>query len=181
MTAHPARHLNCRPRNVGHGSTLCWADRASTVVCAVAIALLAVLLMATVAGYRPLIDYSGSMRPAIQAGDLLVTRSEPAARMRAGQVVSFIDPGLNGRLVTHRVVAAHASGRNIAVVTRGDANRVPETWSIARNASIGALIFRVPEIGRLIAWTSVPWARTVLLALLALVVSTAMLRRIWRP
>jgi signal peptidase len=181
MTTHAVRRLGRGTRRGRLQTTLSWADRVSTAVCALAIALLAVLLIAAVAGYRPLIDYSGSMRPAIQAGDLLVTRSEPAATIRPGQVVSFIDPGLNGKLVTHRVLEAHASGRNIAVVTRGDANPVPETWSIARNASVGELVFRVPEIGRLVAWTSTRWARTALLALMALIVSTATLRRIWRP
>lgn len=149
-------------------------------MCGMAVVVLAVLLVATAAGYRPLIDYSGSMSPAIRAGDLLITRPEPATSMRIGQIVSFIDPGLNGKLVTHRVVGLQASARKIDVVTRGDANSAPETWSIARRDSVGALDLRVPAIGRFIAWTSAPWARTTLLALAALVLSTALLRRIWR-
>jgi signal peptidase I len=180
MTAHAVRRPRAGLRRVRLAPGLRWLDRGSTAVCGAAIAILAVLLVATAAGYRPLIDYTGSMSPAIGAGDLLITRAEPATSMRIGQIVSFIDPGLDGKLVTHRVVALRASGRKIDVVTRGDANSAPETWSVARRASVGALDFTVPAIGRFIAWTPAPWARTTLLALAALVLSTAVLRRIWR-
>jgi signal peptidase I len=178
MTAYAIRRS--RPRRAGLTPTLRWLDRGSTAVCVMAVAILAGLLIATAAGYRLLIDHSGSMRPAIQVGDLLITRGEPATSLRVGQIVSFIDPGLNGELVTHRVVALHASGRQIDVVTRGDANTASETWSIARRGSVGVLDLRVPAIGRFIAWTADPWARTMLLVLVAFGISTALLRRIWR-
>jgi signal peptidase len=156
------------------------ADRGSSAVCGLAVAVLATLLIATALGYRPLIDYSGSMRPAIQAGDLLITHTEPATKLRVGQIVSFIDQGLNGKLVTHRVVALQRTETTIGVVTRGDANAASETWSVMRKGSVGVLDFRVPAIGRVIAWTSSPWARIALLALVAFMISTMLLRRIWR-
>jgi len=180
MTALAAHRPHFGVPGVRLTPSLRWLDRASTAACGLAVAVLAVLLAATALGYRPLIDYSGSMRPAIAAGDLLITRSEPATNMRIGQIVSFIDPGLNGKLVTHRVVALHASARRIDVVTRGDANSAPETWSVARGGSVGVLAFRVPAIGRFLAWTSARWTRTALLTLAALALSTGLLRRIWR-
>jgi signal peptidase len=120
------------------------------------------------------------MRPAIRAGDLLITRSEPATKIHVGEIVSFDDPGLNGKLVTHRVVAIHAAARRIDFLTRGDANATPESWSVDRHASVGTLDVRIAGVGRAVAWLADPWARTILLTLVALVLSTALLRRIWR-
>ncbi len=157
-----------------------FADLGAGVVCGLALTLLAALLLATVAGYRPLIDHSDSMRPAIRAGDLLITHAEPATKIRVGEVVSFDDPGLNGKLVTHRVVAIDASPRRIDFLTRGDANSTPESWSVARHGSVGTLDFRIAGVGRAVAWLADPRARTILLTLVALVLSTALLRRIWR-
>lgn len=155
------------------------ADRGSSVVCGLALTLLVVLLLAMAAGYTPLIDHSDSMRPALRAGDLLITHAEPAASIRPGEIVSFRDPALRGKLVTHRVVLARASGRRIDFLTRGDANSAPESWSAARGGSVGKLVLRIPEVGRAMAWMADPWTRTILLTLTALLLSTALLRRIW--
>jgi signal peptidase I len=156
------------------------ADRASNVVCGLALALLAILLVAMAAGYRPVIDHSDSMRPAILAGDLLITRPEPATNIRTGDIVSFNDPVLDGRSVTHRVVGIHAAGRRIDFLTRGDANSVSEAWSAAQSSSVGKLVLRVPAVGEAIAWMADRWTRTILLTLAALLLSTALMRRIWK-
>ena len=156
------------------------ADRTASVVCGAAISLLALLLLATLAGYRPLIDHSDSMRPAIRAGDLVITSAEPAVAVRRGDIVTFADPALGGKLVTHRVVGIARRGGSIAFLTRGDANSAPESWSVHRDASIGKVVIRVPAIGRAMAWMSDGWVRTVLSSAGALLLSTAVLRRIWK-
>jgi signal peptidase I len=167
------------PRDrVGHALRI--GDRAAGVGCVLALVLMAALLVGIAFGYRPLVDHSDSMRPAIGAGDLLITHSEPAASVRRGEIVSFKDPTLAGKLVTHRVVAVHPDGSRFDFVTKGDANPAPETWSAARGASIAVLAFRVPGIGRTIAWVADPVVRTVILSLAALLLSIALLRRIWR-
>ena len=169
-----------RRRDVGVPRALRALDRVSGIVCVLALALLVALAVGTVAGYHPLIDYSGSMRPAIAPGDLLITHSVPAATVRVGEIVSFADPGLGGKLVTHRVVDIHPSAARIDFLTRGDANTTPESWSVARQASVGTLELRIPAMGRAVAWMADRWARTALLTLSALVLSAAVFRRIWR-
>jgi signal peptidase I len=178
-----ARAVTAPRLRAAHGSVpraLRLADRGSGVVFGLSLLLLAALLLATASGYRPLIDHSDSMRPAIRAGDLLIVHAEPATSVRLGEIVSFIDPGLNGKLVTHRVVAIHPARGRIDFRTRGDANSTPEAWSISRGGSVGAVGFRAPGVGRAIAWTADPWVRRTMLTLAALVLSTALLRRIWR-
>ncbi|HEY3729322.1 MAG TPA: signal peptidase I [Solirubrobacteraceae bacterium] len=180
MALLPATMPRTTTLRAGWGRTLRAADLGSGVVCGLALGLLAALLIATAVRYRPLIDHSDSMRPAIRAGDLLITHAEPAASIRVGQIVSFDDPGLDGKLVTHRVVAISGSARRIDFLTRGDANPTPESWSVARAASVQTLKLRIAGAGRAVAWVGDPLVRRIVLALVALVLGTALLRRIWR-
>ncbi len=157
------------------------ADRIASVVCVAAAALLIALLAGMLLGYRPLIDHSGSMRPAISAGDLLITRTAAATSVRPGAVVSFDDPALAGKLVTHRVVrVVSGSSSRLEFLTRGDANPVPESWSVSRGASVPEVVATVPGVGFGLAWMDDRWVRTALLTLVALVLSSVLLRRIWR-
>jgi signal peptidase I len=162
------------------GRSLRAADRAASGACVLAFVLIATLFVGIAFGYRPLVDHSDSMRPAIRAGDLLMTHAEPATSVRRGEIVSFNDPALGGRLVTHRVIAIHPAGSRLEFLTKGDANVAPESWSATRNAAVGVLLFRVPAVGRTVAWVANPVVRTVVLALAALLLSTAVLRRVWR-
>ncbi len=157
------------------------AERASNLVFVVALALLGVLVAGCLAGYRPLVEQSGSMRPAIDVGDLLIVRAVPALSVHPGEVVSFKDPSLRGRLVTHRVIAVHSSGGRLQFSTKGDANVTPELWSVAREGTVSVVRARIPALGQAIAWSEDTLARTVVLSLLAFVLSVAALRRVWRP
>ena len=58
----------------------------------------------TVGGYKPVAVYSGSMRPTIPVGGLALDRVIPARDVRVGDVITFSDPYVRGRFVTHRVV-----------------------------------------------------------------------------
>lgn len=121
------------------------------------------------------------MRPAIGAGDLLITHTAAATSVRPGAVVSFDDPALDGKLVTHRVVrVVGGSSSRLEFVTRGDANPLPESWSVTRGSSLPQVVATVPGVGFGLAWMDDLWVRTVLLTLVALVLSTILLRRIWR-
>jgi signal peptidase I len=174
-TARPTAASRARLRR-----TLRTGDRAASGVCGLALILMATLLLGIAFGYRPLVEHSGSMAPAIHAGDLLITQAKPVGRVRRSEIVSFKDPALAGKLVTHRVVAVHQAGSRFDFVTKGDANATPESWSAARGASIGVVVIRVPAIGRTIGWIAAPAFRTVFLSLAALLLSVALLRRIWR-
>lgn len=154
------------------------AEVASTAFCAVALGLVAVLLLGRVAGYRPLIDYSDSMRPALDSGDVLISRAVPARSIRTGEIVSFSDPAIGGRLVTHRVRAIHAAEKRLFFVTRGDANAVAERWSVPIAASVAEVDLRIPRLGWATAWLNSGLARIVTILLLGLALMTVLVRRI---
>jgi signal peptidase len=161
------------------GRALRATDRASSVLCALALVLLALVLLVRLAGYRPLIDYSNSMRPAINAGDVVISHGAPAQSIRPGDIVSFSDSALQGRLVTHRVLAIHAEHQRLYFLTRGDANAVPERWSVARTGTVAKVDLRIPEVGWAAAWLNGGLARTATFSVLALALGAALLRRIW--
>jgi signal peptidase I len=81
----------------------------------------------------------GSMRPALESADLLVTERHPA-RVVAGDVVVFPRPGWPGG-VAHRVREVVGGG---LLATSGDANPVPDREPVAVRALLGRVILRIP-------------------------------------
>lgn len=92
--------------------------------------------------YRILYVYSGSMAPAIQAGDLIVI-TPPPAQLKAGMVLTL---QVNGSLVTHRLLAVEPDGR---LVTQGDANNTPDAWGKGPVEVIGQVRACIPYLGYL--------------------------------
>jgi signal peptidase I len=96
-------------------------------------------------GWQPLIERTGSMAPRIAVGDLVLVQRTPAASMRAGEVITFDDPYVHGRTITHRVKwVRHDPDGHLRIMTRGDANRAPEVWTIAPTGTVGRLRATVP-------------------------------------
>lgn len=131
------------------GRALRWADRGATVVLAFVLAVCALGVGLRLAGIAALIDRSGSMAPAIAAGDVVLARDAAAADLVPGQIATIPDP-LSGRLITHRVVSVARDGDRVTVVTRGDANDASERWVLRADAPVGRVAGRIPLLGRLL-------------------------------
>src|SRR5688572_678033 len=104
------------------------ADHAALALLVVAAAALVVVLIALFAGLRPFVVRSGSMEPAIDTGDVVVSRPVHPDQLGPGDVVTFRDPTRSAELVTHRVVEVSRQGDQYAFVTKGDANTATEEW-----------------------------------------------------
>lgn len=131
-------------------------------------------------GWQPLVERTGSMAPAITPGDLVLVERARADAARPGEIITFADPHVDGRTLTHRVVSVHREAGHLRIVTRGDANRASETWTIAPNGTVGRLHAQValPDVASALLDRSP--ARGVVLALLSLLSCALVLRRIWR-
>ncbi|MDE3085435.1 MAG: signal peptidase I [Acidobacteriota bacterium] len=156
------------------------ASVCATGVLTLLVALMAVLLVGSLLGYRALTTRSGSMTPTIRVGDVVVATSVSPLSVRPGQIVTFRDPALDQQLVTHRVVSIHRVGRAVDFVTKGDANLVTEHWSVPVSGHLGRKAFVIPRLGRAVAALSSKSVRVAALALSALLVAAIGLRRIWR-
>ena len=66
--------------------------------------------------------YSGSMRPTIPVGGLAFDRTVAANDVRVGDVITFSDPYVRSRFVTHRVMEIVKTPQGLAYRTKGDAN-----------------------------------------------------------
>lgn len=145
-----------------------------------AVGLLAAAVVPLPFGAHDFAVMSGSMEPAIDTGDVVVVMPLDPREARAGDVVTFQDPG-GSRLITHRVQGARREGARVAFVTRGDANDKGERWSVPASGQIGRVAYRLPNAGYLSRAASSPSGRVGLVILPALLLGGFALARIWRP
>ena len=141
------------------------------------LALVAWLLLPTVAlGWSSVLVASGSMSPAIRAGDIvLIDRPPPDQPLGPGTIVTYRDgDGRHSRLVTHRVRQATEDG---AYVTRGDANLTDDLHPVPKERVEGYGRLLIPMLGLPVHWARsgrhLELALFVLATFGALVVSTA--------
>jgi signal peptidase len=141
VTAHPGL-----ARRLGRGvvQTLAWAVLLATLgVLAVAV------LVPRLGGATPYTIETGSMRPGMPPGTLVVVRPIDLDDIGVGTVVTYQLRSGEPTVVTHRVVATSVDGAGAKLFqTQGDANDVPdEPW--VRPVQIrGAKWYSIPELGR---------------------------------
>jgi signal peptidase I len=113
-----------------------------------------VVLPTLVLGWSPILVSSGSMSPAIEAGDLvLIDEDVPTDPIAPGAIITYHQPGRDpDRLVTHRVRDATDAG---SYTTRGDANVVDDAQPVAHDEVVGYARLLVPLLG-----LPIHWART---------------------
>ncbi|MBI4900405.1 MAG: S26 family signal peptidase [Actinobacteria bacterium] len=114
-------------------------------------------------GLSGTIVQSGSMRPLIKIGDVVLTQAlPPSAAVPLGRVIIFRAPVGSARAGTelHRLVAINADG---SLVTAGDANADLDSSPLDRRDILGQGRLLVPWVG--LPWL---WARTGAHGLLAL-------------
>jgi signal peptidase I len=133
-----------------------------------------------VAGYRPVAVYSGSMRPTLGVGSLAVDRVVGASSVRVGDVITFDDPVVKGRLVTHRVVQIVPTKEGLAYRTKGDANAARDPWAVRLDGQVGRVAFEVPIAGYVLYYAHTREVRGALIAISSVLFLLAALRRIWR-
>lgn len=129
---------------------------------------------------RPLTVMSGSMEPTINTGDVVVAREIAPLDANVGDIVSFLDPKRHGLLVTHRVRSIERTGDKVVFVTKGDANNASERWRIGTDDRISRTMYRIPAIGRVLAFSHTRPGILVLVLLPLLLLGTLEMMSIWR-
>ena len=124
-------------------------------------------------GVRPLIFRSGSMSPTITAGSLAIARPVDADRLRIGDIVSV---PVDDTRVAHRItdISRHPGGATLQL--KGDANPVPDPQRY-RVTRADKIIFAVPDLGSVVAWSSRAPGIFVLAGYAALMVALLVRRR----
>lgn len=91
---------------------------------------------------------TGSMRPALPPGTVVVVKPTPADRIRTGDVITFQLRSGEPTVATHRVrsVGVTSTGE-LRFVTQGDANDVPDVATVRPEQVKGVVWYSVPFVG----------------------------------
>jgi signal peptidase len=131
-------------------------------------------------GYKPVAVYSGSMTPKIPVGGLAVDRVVAAQDVRIGDVITFSDPYVKGRFVTHRVVQILRTPTGAAYRTKGDANPSRDPWTIRLKDDVGRVSFTLPFAGYVLVYAHSIEVRAALIVVASVLFLFGALRWIWR-
>ncbi len=127
----------------GTGQVLAWL----VVLGAIAV-LAAAVVVPRLAGGTPYAVTTGSMRPDLPPGTLLVVRAVSFGEIGTGDVITYQLQSGEATVATHRVVAVSAGlDGDTTLVTRGDANDIPDAEPVQAVQVKGRLWYSVPYLG----------------------------------
>jgi len=94
---------------------------------------------------------SGSMKPTLNVGDLLIIGGINSSNLKVGDIIIFRPPNpyWNGVPWVHRIVIIQHKDGNVIIKTKGDANTYPDPFWLTGENVIGKVIGRIPYIGML--------------------------------
>ncbi|MDA8071190.1 MAG: signal peptidase I [Actinomycetota bacterium] len=116
---------------------------------------------------RPIL--SGSMRPGFPVGGVVVTQRVPLDSLHVGDVVVFHIPHDPGATYVHRIVWLEHRGNELLVRTKGDANTVPDPWTLNVHGPVAYQArFTLPLIGYAAVWLHSPTGRNDMVAVAGL-------------
>jgi len=142
-----------------------------SLVITVSLVVASALLLAFL-GYRPMVERSGSMKPALHVGDVVIADWVRIDSIHTGEIISFANAD-EPDLITHRVQQVRTNGDITTVTTKGDANPEPEQWTAPRYTLVGHVIAKIPKIGTMLVVLGESSTRRILLKLTALILLLA--------
>ena len=118
------------------------------VILSVVVILSAAVLVPRLAGATPYTVLTGSMRPDLPPGTLVVVKPVLAEDIRTGDVITFQLESGKSAVVTHRVtqVSTNLEGET-TFTTQGDANNVADELPVRPVQIKGRLWYSVPYLG----------------------------------
>jgi signal peptidase I len=176
--AAPAPAAPARRRSIPHPVRALYTFVLWTAL-GLGIGLIGIVTVPSLFGYQSLTVVSGSMEPTLGVGSVVIDEVISPLDARPGDIVTFQDP-LRPRQLTHRLQRMRVDGDTAYMTTLGDANDVPEHWTVRTDGHIGRVVAHLPKLGYARAALSTRYARLgVLGAVLAL--GAFVLVDMWRP
>ncbi len=164
LTRLTGRRAAQSPRVVRRGwrRALWVADR---VVLGVVVAGAVVLATGVVTGdlqLRPVL--SGSMRPALPLGGVVMTQRVPLSSLKVGDIAVFHPPGYPTIDYVHRIIWLKHTAHGDLIHTKGDANLYRDPWTLrVRGSEAYVARMAVPFLGYPAVWIHSPSGRRALL------------------
>jgi signal peptidase I len=98
---------------------------------------------------QPVLVASGSMRPALDVGDVAIIVKVPASQVGPGDVIQY--RSIDQPPVIHRVIDVQSIQGSTYFVTQGDANDAPDLEPVIAENVVGKHVYTVRDVG----WISV--------------------------
>jgi len=172
----------------GAGLRSLWRKASSTVntilVGVVAVLVLLVALLAVGPYFTPFQAYSvlsGSMRPTIPVGALIIVQKVNSSQLKVGDVISFTRPDNPAETITHRIYKIDQTPTGRVYETKGDANPVPDNWRVTLKGVGWRYMFDIPGLGYLITYAGSQYGRLALILIPGLILGALYLLDMWRP
>lgn len=126
-------------------------------LCAVIVLALLALTVARFAGLQPFTVLTGSMSPEIEAGSVILVKSQDPHALQIRDVITFMAGP--DTVVTHRITAVVPDSEDPSILrfrTRGDANPVDDMYLAHENNVIGTPVLTIPWLGYVVNFVSQP-------------------------
>jgi len=121
-------------------------------------------------GWQLLSVPTGSMRPTMSPGSLVLIRSVPISSLKIGDVITHTNPLTMRSTLTHRIIKVYKMNGTVpAFVTKGDANPSPDP-PVVGGLVQGRMVWYVPYVGRALMWAKTWTGIAALVYLPALIV-----------
>lgn len=111
----------------------------------------------SISGWKSMAIPTGSMKPAIQPGSMVLVHRVPISSLKIGDVIIHIDPGNPKITISHRIVKEYKLDGSIPMfVTKGDANKFADV-PVSGSEVVGKVIWAVPNVGWAMLDAKKPW------------------------
>ena len=139
----------------------------SLVVAFFGIACGAVLLFNWSAlGWKAYSVPTGSMRPGMPPGSLVLVHRVPVSSLKVGDVITYANLQKPGTTITHRIIGSYKVGGLVpAFRTKGDANPSADPFTVVGGQVLGRAVWHAPDVGRWLEWSK-SWAGLIVLVYL---------------
>jgi len=99
---------------------------------------------------------SGSMRPTLPPGSLIIVKS--VDYYRPGDIITFkaennYSNQKDSQVITHRLIEVREAKQGVEYLTKGEANAIPDVELVKRDLVFGKVIFSIPLLGFPVAFT----------------------------
>jgi len=141
------------------------------------LALIVFLVPST--GFQAKSIATGSMRPAIPVGSLVIIHKVPLNQLQVGNIVTYTKSVNPPVTITHRLFSKTTKNGIPYFVTKGDANAEPDP-AIPGGAIIGRVILVAPGVGSVATFTKTPLGLVIIVVIPGLAIITDEIVRLRR-
>ena len=155
---------------------------ATTAVSVALLVLLGIGLGSPTGAYQVRTVLTGSMRPTMPEGSIVVITPVPTSELSVDDVITYKIPVEDRRIVTHRLVEIVEPGAEPVVRTKGDANNAPDPWVARLRGDEGWRVrASVPKVGYMLAVLRHPATRQLTVLVAPALLALVSVVRIWVP